>query len=54
MPQQTSGQKVRSHQQMIMALDLRATGASYQQIGKALSVSKTRAFRIVRRRWTSW
>lgn len=40
MPQQSSGQKVRSQQQMIMALDLRASGASFQQIGKALSVSK--------------
>jgi hypothetical protein len=31
------------------ALELRAAGASYLQIGKALSVSKPRAFRIVRK-----
>jgi hypothetical protein len=30
-----------------MALELRASGASYLQIGKALSVSKSRAWRIV-------
>lgn len=47
MPQQNSGRKVKSHQQMIMALELRASGASYLQIGKALSVSKSRAWRIV-------
>jgi len=34
---------------MIMALELRASGASFLQIGKALSVSKPRAFRIVRK-----
>ena len=48
MPQDSPKQKVKKHQQMIMALDLRASGASYSQIGKALSVSKPRAFRIVR------
>ena len=49
MPQQNSGRKVKSHQQMIMALELRAAGASFLQIGRALSVSKPRAFRIVRK-----
>jgi hypothetical protein len=49
MPQQNAPRKVKSHQQMIMALELRASGASYFQIGKALSVSKPRAFRIVRK-----
>jgi hypothetical protein len=34
---------------MVMALELRASGASFLQIGKALSVSKPRAFRIVRK-----
>ena len=34
---------------MIQALELRAAGASFMQIGKALSVSKPRAFRIVRK-----
>jgi len=34
---------------MIMALELRASGASFRQIGEALSVSKPRAFRIVRK-----
>src|SRR6266403_3886806 len=32
-----------------MALELRASGASFRQIGEALSVSKPRAFRIVRK-----
>jgi hypothetical protein len=49
MPQENSQRKVKSHQQMMMALELRASGASYLQIGKALSVSKPRAFRIVRK-----
>jgi hypothetical protein len=49
MPQENSGRKVKSHQQMILALELRASGASFRQIGEALSVSKPRAFRIVRR-----
>ncbi|HEY6266205.1 MAG TPA: hypothetical protein VIW93_15505 [Candidatus Acidoferrum sp.] len=48
MPQQNARGKVRKHQQMIMALDLRAAGASFSQIGRHLSVSKPRAFRIVR------
>jgi hypothetical protein len=49
MPQENSGRKVKSHQQMIQALELRAAGASFRQIGEALSVSKPRAFRIVRK-----
>lgn len=49
MPQQNLGRKVKSNQQMMMALELRASGASYAQIGKVLSVSKPRAFRIVRK-----
>ena len=49
MSQQNSGRKVKSHQQMIQALELRAAGASFMQIGRALSVSKPRAFRIVRK-----
>jgi len=49
MPQQNSGRKVKSQQQKIMALELRAAGASFQQIASALSVSKPRAFRIVRK-----
>jgi hypothetical protein len=48
MPQENAPRRVKSNQQMILALELRASGASYMQIGKALSVSKTRAFRIVR------
>jgi hypothetical protein len=47
MSQKSSGRKVKSHQQMIMALELRASGARYLQIAKALSVSKSRAWRIV-------
>jgi hypothetical protein len=49
MPQKNSGRRVKAHQQMIMALELRASGASFRQIGEALSVSKHRAFRIIRR-----
>ena len=49
MPQENSGQKVKKHQQMIQALELRAAGYSFRQIGEALSVSKPRAFRIVRK-----
>src|SRR6266852_8369380 len=49
MPQENSGRKVKSHQQMIQALELRAAGASFRQIGEALSVSKPRVFRIVRK-----
>ena len=48
MPQGNAPRRVKSHQQMIQALELRAAGASFMQIGKALSVSKPRAFRIVR------
>lgn len=49
MPQQNPGRKVKSKQQLMLALELRASGASYMQIGRALSVSKPRAFRIVRK-----
>src|SRR5258708_40233828 len=49
MPQGNAPRRVKSHQQMIMALELRASGASFRQIGEALSVSKPRAFRIVRK-----
>jgi hypothetical protein len=48
MPQENSGQKVKKHTQMVQALELRAGGASFRQIGDALGVSKVRAFRIVR------
>jgi hypothetical protein len=47
MSQQNPGRRVKSHHQLIMALELRASGASYLQIGKALSVSKSRVWRIV-------
>ena len=40
---------MKSHLQMIQALELRAAGASFRQIGDTLSVSKPRAFRIVRK-----
>jgi hypothetical protein len=49
MPQGNAPRRVKSHQQMIQALELRAAGASSRQIGAALSVSKPRAFRIVRK-----
>ena len=47
MPQESPKRKVKKHQQMIQALELRAAGASYRQIGETLGVSKPRAFRIV-------
>src|SRR5215471_16701974 len=47
MPQKGSGRTVKSRQQTFMALELRATGASFLQFAKALSVSKSRAWRIV-------
>jgi hypothetical protein len=47
-PQENSGRKVKKHTQMVQALELRAGGASFRQIGDALGVSKVRAFRIVR------
>ncbi len=49
MPQGNAPRRVKSHQQMIQALELRAAGASFREIGEALSVSKPRAFRIVRK-----
>src|SRR5260370_22931584 len=49
MPQENSRRKVKPRQQMIQALELRAAGASFRQIGEALSVSKPRVFRIVRK-----
>jgi hypothetical protein len=36
MPQENSGRKVKSHQQMIQALELRAAGASFRQIGRGV------------------
>ncbi|HKV25618.1 MAG TPA: hypothetical protein VJN93_13575 [Candidatus Acidoferrum sp.] len=48
MPQQSGPRKVKKYRQMITALDLRAAGATYRQIGEALGVSKPRAFKIVR------
>jgi transposase-like protein len=49
MPQGNAPRRVKSHQQIIQALELRTAGASFRQIGEALSVSKPRAFRIVRK-----
>src|SRR5258708_39607526 len=49
MPQGNAPRRVKSHQQMIQALELRAAGAGFRQIGEALSVSKPRAFRIGRK-----
>jgi hypothetical protein len=49
MAQENPGRKVKTHQQMVQALELRAAGASYRQIGEALAVSKPRAFKIVRK-----
>ena len=43
------GRDENSDQGLAKALELRAAGASFRQIGEALSVSKPRAFRIVRK-----
>ena len=48
MPQENPGRKVKTHEQMIKALELRAGGASFARSGKRLGVSKPRAFKIVR------
>jgi hypothetical protein len=47
MAQDNPSRKVKANQQMIQALELRAAGLSYEHIGKALGVSKPRAWRIV-------
>jgi len=47
MPQQIPKRAVRIASQRLQALSLRAAGLSYQRIAEALSVSKTRAWRIV-------
>jgi hypothetical protein len=54
MSQQNAPRRVKKHQQMTMALDLGAAGATYRRIGEQLSVSKTRAFHTIRARWMNW
>jgi hypothetical protein len=51
MPRERTKQAINSRQQMQMALELRAAGATFAQIGTSLSpsVSRQRAFRIVRK-----
>jgi hypothetical protein len=51
LPQENSQRKVKSQQQMVLALELRASGASYEQIGKSLvpPVSAPRAWKIVQK-----
>jgi hypothetical protein len=46
--QENSQRKVKKNQQMIMALELRSSGARFRPVGEALGVSKTQAFGIVR------
>lgn len=48
MAQENPSRKIRKNEQMLQALELRRAGASYQQIANALSVSKTRAWKIVK------
>jgi hypothetical protein len=49
--QKVSARRLQTLKQMQLALDLRATGASYEQIGKALDppVSAPRAWKIVQK-----
>src|SRR5580765_6356327 len=51
LPQENPQRKVKSHQQMVLALELRASGASFEQIGKSLNppVSAPRAWKIVQK-----
>lgn len=51
MPIDRMAQRLKSRQQMILALELKLTGATYEQIGKSLSppVSRQRAFKIVQK-----
>ena len=47
MPQQSGARTVKTQLQMAEALELRAGGSTYGQIGAALGVSRSRAFKIV-------
>lgn len=47
MPQKNSSGRVSRRQKMLTALDLRAGGATYDQIAKALTVSRTTAWKLV-------
>lgn len=48
MPQKNGSGKVSRRQKMLTALDLRAAGGTYDQIGKAITVSRTTAWKLVR------
>jgi hypothetical protein len=50
MPPERTRKAIKSRQQMILAMELRAAGATFEQIGKSLdpSVSRQRAWRIVK------
>lgn len=47
MPQKNSSGKVSRRQKMLTALDLRAAGGTYDQIAKAIGVSRTQAWKLV-------
>lgn len=47
MPQKNSSGGVSRRQKMLTALDLRAAGGTYDQIGKAVGVSRTTAWKLV-------
>jgi len=51
LPQDNPQRKVKSQLQIVLALELRASGASYEQIGKSLNppVSAPRAWKIVQK-----
>jgi hypothetical protein len=47
MSQENGPRKVRRAEQVLVSLQLRATGATYGQIAKAISVSRSKAYRLV-------
>lgn len=47
MPQKNSSGRVSRRQKMLTALDLRAAGGTYDQIAKAIGVSRTQAWKLV-------
>lgn len=47
-PNKTSKHRIKNREHVIRALDLRTAGASYDAIGKAMDISKTRAYQLVK------
>jgi len=47
MTQENAPRKVRRAEQVLMAFQLRATSATYGMIARAISVSRSKAYRLV-------